>query len=260
MNMPPLPYLARIPGLRIESLRPAFTNAGLWDAFDPALVTLCSPDPQAFRPELERPNVLQVRLATNFKAARFASDDHNAMLVDLQNDIDAARFPIGDEPTALPIRLKVHDSLFVPFAKWAMLVAGNYRCVQERGMRSIAAAVNDDVTTARAVYEWTTRVCRKLGAEDEDLVPFAKYANAASSLTVPSSAARALSQGAVHIERVDRLVQAVGAHLGMRCDEIDRIVERVDAWVMSNLRQRRAGTSIGSPEREVARQDVLAPL
>jgi hypothetical protein len=260
MNMPPLPYLARLPGLRIESLRPAFTNAELWDAFDPALVTLCSPDPQAFRPEVERPNVLQVRLATNFKAARFASDDHNAMLVDLQNDIDAARFPIGGEARPLPVKLKVHDSLFVPFAKWAMLVAGNYRCVQERGMRSIAAAVNDDVTIARAVYEWTTRVCRKLGAEDDDLVPFAKYAKAASSLTVPSSAARALSQGAVHVERVDRLVQAVGAHLDMRCDEVDRIVDRVDAWVMSNLRQRRAGTSIGSLEREVARQDVLAPL
>ncbi len=234
MNMPPLPYLARVPGLDIAPLRSAYSDAAIWDEFDPAHVTLCSPDPQAFRPPNEKPNVLQVRLATNFKTAPFASQEHNAMLDALQTDIEAARFPIGDESVPLPVKLKVHESLHVPFAKWSMLLAGNYRCVQAQGMRSSAAAVHGEPETARAVYQWVAQVCKALGAKDEDLVPFEKYAAAASSLTAPSSAARALAAGAIHIERVDRLVQAVAAGLGMRSDEVDRTVELVDRWVASN--------------------------
>ena len=237
MNMPPLPYLRRVPGLDVEPLRDAYTDATVWQDFDPALVTLCSPDPQALRPENEKPNVLEVRLATNFKTAKFASDAHNAMLIGLQDDVERARFVVGDRALALPVKLKVHDSLFVPFAKWAMLLTGNYRCVQQSGMRSIAAAVNDDAATARGVYEWVTQVCTKLGADDDDLVAFDKYASAASSLGAPSSAARALAAGAVRIERVDRLVQAVAANLGMRSAEIDRTVGVVDSWLASN-RQR----------------------
>src|SRR4029077_7253267 len=46
MNMPPLPYLKRIPGLNAEPLKAAFTDAGVWDNFEPGRLTLCSPDPQ----------------------------------------------------------------------------------------------------------------------------------------------------------------------------------------------------------------------
>src|SRR4026208_2348097 len=45
MNMPPLPYLKRIPGLDTQPCRAAFTDATVWDSFDPELLTLCSPDP-----------------------------------------------------------------------------------------------------------------------------------------------------------------------------------------------------------------------
>jgi len=78
MNMPPLPYLKRISGLDAEACRDCYADATVWDGFDPDLMTLCSPDPQAFRPPEEPVNVLQVRLPTNFKAARFASDEHTA--------------------------------------------------------------------------------------------------------------------------------------------------------------------------------------
>ena len=71
MNMPPLPYLKRIPGLDASRLETAFTNARVWERFDPELMSLCSPDPQAFRPPDEKPNVLHVGLPTNFKAAVF---------------------------------------------------------------------------------------------------------------------------------------------------------------------------------------------
>ena len=76
MNMPPLPYLARIPGVSTKELRSCYTDPSVWDGFDPNFMTLCSPDPQAFRPPEEKVNVLQVRLPTNFKSARFPSDEH----------------------------------------------------------------------------------------------------------------------------------------------------------------------------------------
>src|SRR5687767_14367920 len=49
MNMPPLAYLRRIPGLDANALRAAYTDSTVWDNFDPAYITLCSPDPQADR-------------------------------------------------------------------------------------------------------------------------------------------------------------------------------------------------------------------
>ncbi|RMF01023.1 MAG: hypothetical protein D6773_10645, partial [Alphaproteobacteria bacterium] len=70
MNMPPLAYIRRIPGLDANTLVSAYTDPSVWDSFDPDLFTLCSPDPQAFRPPEEPLNVLQVTLPTNFKAAR----------------------------------------------------------------------------------------------------------------------------------------------------------------------------------------------
>jgi hypothetical protein len=234
MNMPPLPYLKRIPGLAAEALTPAYTDASVWTNFDPALVTLCSPDPQAFRPPEEKVNVLQVTLPTNFKAARFASEEHTALLRELAADIEAARYDAGDGPVELPVKLKVHDSVFVPLAKWAMLVAGNYRCVTPEGARPINEAVNGDKEAARSVYDWVRELCLQLGAAPEDLVPFDKYAAAAEVLVRPSSAARALYAGAPNIERVDRLVQLIGAQLGMRNEIVDETVTLVDAQLEAN--------------------------
>jgi hypothetical protein len=130
----------------------------------------------------------------------------------------------------------VHDSVFVPLAKWAMLLAGNYRCIQKDGMRSIKEAVHSDLETARAVYNWVVKLCLSLGAQEKDLVPFEKYAAAAQGLASPSSAARALFGGAPNIERVDRLVQGVAAQKGMRSDAVDQIVALVDARLEANRR------------------------
>src|SRR6201987_3300315 len=46
MNMPPLAYMRRIPGLNSDLLKPAYTAPEVWDHFDPDRITLCSPDPQ----------------------------------------------------------------------------------------------------------------------------------------------------------------------------------------------------------------------
>ena len=140
MNMPPLAYLRRIPGLDADALKPAYTDAGVWDNVDPSAITLCSPDPQAIRPPDEKVNVLQVTLPTNFKVARFPSEQHTAMLRQLQDEIEAIRLDTSEGKVELPVKLKVYDSLFVPLAKWAMLLAGNYRCVTKDGMRKIGRA------------------------------------------------------------------------------------------------------------------------
>ena len=237
MNMPPLPYVARIPGVNVEKCRPCYTDPTVWDRFDPKLMTLCSPDPQAFRPPEEKVNVLQVRLPTNFKAARFDSDAHTAILRKLEADIEAARFDAGDGKIELPVKLKVHDSVFVPLAKWSMLLAGNYRCVQREGMRSIKDAVHTDIEASRSVYTWVMKLCMSLGAAEKDLVPFEKYANAALSLLTPSSAARALANGARDIERTDRLVQTIAAQKGMQSDLVDQTVVLVDGWLEANRRK-----------------------
>jgi hypothetical protein len=237
MNMPPLTYLQRIPGLNADACRGCYTDSSVWDSFDPALLTLCSPDPQAFRPPEDKVNVLQVRLPTNFKAARFDADAHTAILRQLESDIEAARFDAGDGRIALPVKLKVHDSVFVPLAKWSMLIAGNYRCVQQDGIRSITDAVHSDIAAARAIYNWVVKLCMSLGAAEQDLVPFDKYAKAALLLTSPSSAARALAAGAPNIERVDRLVQTIAAQQGMWSDVVDQTVALVDGWLEANRKQ-----------------------
>lgn len=224
MNMPPLPYLRRIPALAAMELEEAYTNAQVWERFKPGLMSLCSPDPQAFRLSAQVPNVLYVGLPTNFKAATFADETHNAILRKLEADIDAVRLDGKD----VPVKLKVFDSLFVPLAKWSMLLTGNYRCITLHEPQSICEAVHNDLQLSRSIYDHVDAVARRLGADPKDQVPFDKYAKAAKSLLKPSSAARAVSNGAPFIERVDLLVKLISDQLGMPNAEVDRTVRIVD--------------------------------
>ena len=234
MNMPPLSYLKRIPGIDADTLTDCYTDASVWDRFEPALMTLCSPDPQAFRPPDQQVNVLQVGLPTNFKAAHFGAEANTGILRQLETDIAGLRYNHEGREIDLPVKLRVHDSVFVPLAKWSMLMAGNYRCVQKDGMRSIEDAVHTDLNATEAAYNWVVALCLALGGKREDFVPFEKYANAARSLRNPSSAARALAAGAPNIERVDLLIQKIAAQNGMQSDVVDETVELVDGWLEKN--------------------------
>ena len=230
MNMPPLPYLKRIPGLSTDGLEACYADPGVWKDFDPSMVTLASPDPQAFRPPDQPKNVLQVGLPTNFKAARFESGEATQILRNLERDIEDARY----DGVEIPVKLKVHESVFVPLAKWPMLIAGNYRCIKRDEMIPIKDAVHGDAATSRGVYDWVSKLCHGLGAEDEDLVPFEKYAKAAEGLGKPSSAARALFGGAEHIERVDCLVRRIARQQGQQSETLDEIVTLVDDRLARN--------------------------
>jgi hypothetical protein len=257
MNMPPLPYLQRIPVLSVDTLEACYADPRVWDGFDPSLTTLASPDPQAFRPPDRPKNVLQVGLPTNFKAARFGAEEPTALLRRLEADIEAARFDPSPQALSpeerrvrggaveIPVKLKVHDSVFVPLAKWPMLMAGNYRSIRQGGMISIQEAVHANVSKSREIYDWVWKLCTALGAEDADMVPFEKYAKAAESLAKPSSAARELSGGAENIERVDCLIRRIARQQGLQSDTLDEIVTLVDERLAKN-RAAGAATRHGS--------------
>lgn len=239
MNMPPLPFLKRIPALALEPLARCYTDPGVWRDFAPELVTLASPDPQAMRPPHQGKNVLDVGLPTNFKVAPFATQAHTRMLRRLQADIEASRFDAGDGPIDLPVKLKVHDSLFVPTAKWPMLLTGNYRCIGRDKTVSIREAVHADIEASRRIYEFVAKICRQLGAAEADLVPFEKYAQAAQGLRKPSSVARALLDGATQVERVDLLVQQIGRQQASSYGPLDEIVALTDDRLRANRARRR---------------------
>lgn len=265
MNMPPLPYLARLVAqnsltdlaIDLKNFRTAYAQADVWDAFDPACMTLSSPDPQAFRPVGEPVNVLQVALPTNFKVARFASEKHTQILQQLENDIEAVRYTHNGEALELPVKLKVFDSLFVPLAKWSMLLTGNYRCIQAEGMRPIKDAVLSDLAKSKDIYDWVAKLCVEMGAAPDDLVPFDKYAAAADGLAKPSSAARALAAGATHIERVDMIVQTFAAQLGLRHASVDQTVNDVNVWLEKNRANQRVVQFVVEAEVE-AEVEVVA--
>jgi hypothetical protein len=237
MNMPPLPYIKRIPGLDYDALKPAYTDPSVWDNFDPKKVTLNSPDPQAIRPPEEKLNFLLVTLPTNFKVAKFDDDKDTAILRQLEKDVEGARFDTPEGKIELPVKLKVYDSIFVPLAKWAMLCAGNYRCVLKDGIRTAQEAVHSDIETSRSVYNFVNDLCIRLGAKPEDLVPFEKYAAAAQSLTRPASAARALQNGAPNIERADKLVQLIAKQKGLSHPVLDATVALVDERLAANRKK-----------------------
>lgn len=230
MNMPPRPYLARIPSLQNADLDSCYDDAALWQAFEPGLISLCSPDPQAFRPPEEKANFLHVGLPTNFKAAMFEHEEHNVILRQLETDIAEVQLDGKD----VPVKLRVYDSLFVPMAKWSMLLTGNYRCVTPEGVRPIRDAVHSNIEESASMYAWVDAIAQKLGAAADDLVPFEKYAKAAENLLKPSSVARSIDGGSSSIERVDMLVQLVGNELGLRSDAVDSVVRVVNQRIAAN--------------------------
>lgn len=238
MNMPPLPFLQRMGQLSVQKLNECYRDPDVWSGFDPRVVTLCSPDPQAFRPSSQEPHVLQVGLATNFKAACFDDEASNGILFQLEQDIAQAKWLDTSQEVSqevdLPVKLKVHRSIYVPLAKWCMLMTGNYRCVLPQEICSIQNAVHQDLVLSESIYKWVEHICFMLGAAPTDMVPFEKYALATQSLLKPSSVARSLAAGAVDVERLDRLVQLIAQELGLDPSPATHTVNCVNGWLERN--------------------------
>ena len=129
----------------------------------------------------------------------------------MQADIEAVRYDPGDgEKIDLPVKLKVHDSIFVPLAKWAMLLTGNYRCVTADGAIDIKDAVHADPENSRSVYNWVMEVCEKLGASPERPGAVREIRRRRATGWCGRPRRRARSTTALpNIERTDRLVQLI---------------------------------------------------
>ena len=222
MNMPPLPYVKRIPGLDYDALKPAYTDPSVWDSFDPTTITLEQPrsagDPAAGREGQRAPghaaDQLQMRAGSTTTRARRSCASSSTTSTRRASIRRRARSSCRSSS-----RSTIRSSCRSPNGRCCC--AGNYRCVTKDGMRTAQEAVHSDIETSRSVYNFVFDLCVKLGAKPDDLVPFEKYAAAAQSLTRPASAARALQNGAPNIERADKLVQLIARQKGLSHPAID---------------------------------------
>ncbi len=246
MNMPPLPYVKRIPGLNYDALKPAYTDPQRLGQFRSGIADAVQPGPAGDPAAGGKGQRAPGDAADQFQGGALR-----------QREVDR-RFCASWSRKSTPCvtirrrarsscrcKLRVHDSIFVPLAKWAMLLAGNYRCVTKDGMRTAQEAVWSDIETSRSVYNFVNDLCVKIGAKPDDLVPFEKYAAAAQSLTRPASAARALQNGAPFIERADKLVQLIAKQKGLSHPAIDAQVALVDSRLDAN-RKKAAGITSSS--------------
>jgi hypothetical protein len=204
MNMPPPPFLERVPGLPRGIGRGAYRDAAVWAALPAERMTLASPDAQALRLDPAQPGQLTVTLASNLRFAPFARADDQALLRQVTRAASRVKTPSG----FFPVQFLTRMSVFTPLAKWPMLAVGNCRCVGagESAPRSIRDAVWDDLQLSRRLYDGVTAALVACGAPRAALVPFDSYAKAAQHLVRPSSLARALAHGATAVERIDLLV------------------------------------------------------
>ena len=233
MNLAPPPFLSRL-GIDVGDLGGVFHSAAVWSKFNPSKITLASPDPQAIRPDPSAPGRLLCTLPSNFKAAPFAIADDQALLQSLASDMSHLEVAVGSGSVRPPVALVASSSLFVPLAKWPMLIAGNCRCVLPTGMRTIAEAVLDDIEASAEIYEQVRQLTLRLGAREQDLVKFQNYADTASRLVRPSSLARAIEAGVFNVERIDRLVQNLLAAQGLAGNLVDPVVALIDRRLAQN--------------------------
>jgi len=243
MNLAPPPFLARL-GVDADKLNGVFHSTAVWAKFDPNKITLASPDPQAVRPDHAAPGLLICTLPSNFKAAPFAIAEDQLLLQQLASDMSRVEVVIGDATVRPPVALVASSSLFVPLAKWPMLITGNCRCVLETGVRSIAEAVLTDMEASTALYEQVRQLTLRLGAREQDLVSFQSYAETASRLVRPSSLARALEAGVCNVERIDRLISILFAEHGFAGRLIAPVVEMIETRLKRN---RMAAKDTGAP-------------
>ena len=93
-------------------------------------------------PKLEAASWVQLEIAKKIVAA--GGSDLDKLYQQAQSR--------GFRPVELPVKLKVHDSIFVPLAKWPMLIAGNYRCIRPNDMISIKEAVHGNIEASRQIW------------------------------------------------------------------------------------------------------------
>lgn len=238
MNMPLPPFFTGALQLDLGELSGVWQSPEIWSGFDSAKFSAASPDPQAMMIDDTQDLVVKVNHSTNIKAAPFENAEAQGMLQQLATSIGDLKVTFNGENHETGVRLIAHHHPLVSMAKWPMLITGNFRCWSSNGVVSIADAVHADLKSSAEIYAWTSAVCRELcvaaGIHDVPLVPFDRYAEAAHSLSLPSSLARGLSNGVPRVERVDKLLRTLAMSFDMQNTILDIIVSDVDRALAEN--------------------------
>ena len=238
MNMPLPIFLKGRLGLSTDELSGIWQSENAWQRLDAARFSAASPDPQAMMVQSSDVLSVHVNHAANIKVAPFTNAEDQRMLIALADSMDALRVRQGGNTHQLGVRLVAHSDPLVSMAKWPMLIAGNFRCWKSHGPISIADAVHADLYQSRFIYEWVGELCTALAREADlpapALVPFERYAQAAKSLTLPSSLARGLAAGATRVERVDLLLHGLADQRGLGNPVLNIIVDVVSQSLQNN--------------------------
>ncbi len=80
MNMPPLPYVRRIPGLNARFLKPAYTDPTVWDSFDPRNLDSVQSRPAGHPPAGRKGQRAAGHSADQFQSRAFEGRKATAML------------------------------------------------------------------------------------------------------------------------------------------------------------------------------------
>lgn len=228
MNIPPSIYLKNLKNFGNNQVNSFYKNHEIWDSFNINYITHCSADPQVYKPYPEKNNFINVRLASNFRIADFKDLDSSKSFQQISKNVNSTRFDNGEKKIRVPINFNIFDSVYVPLGKWPMLIAGNYRCLNQAKLISIKEAVYNNLDETEKIYNDVIKLCKSLGAKNEDLICFDNYKKAAWNLDAPSSVARSAYFGLKNFERVDKLIQFLSIEHDVTIYGLSKIIENFD--------------------------------
>tara|TARA_Y100000768_G_scaffold344759_1_gene291240 strand:- start:650 stop:1651 length:1002 start_codon:yes stop_codon:yes gene_type:complete len=216
MNIPLLNFLTNIIGIQnINNAEKIYSSIGCSDQFNSKLIINSNPEPQIF--SKNKFNDLSIRLGGVFRCSSLNMLDKETVAA-LTKTIT----------NGLPTRIKSYESPWVSLSKLPMLLVGNYRCLNNLKLQSIADTVYHDTSLSEKIYDQVVKIMKNLGAGREAIIPFKSYLKASINLDAPSSVCRAIVSGKHHVERADKLVQIMGHSIGFFSAEIDKIVQNID--------------------------------
>ena len=225
MNIPPSIYLKKFDVSNLNDLENIYVNNKSWKKFDQRFITHASADPQIYKPNTAKTNEVYVRLASNFKVADFEDIESSKILKEISDKIKLTRIVIENKSFRVPINFNIYKSKFVPISKWPMIITGNYRCLENKKLRSINEAVNEDLEYSKKIYNDVYNLCKKMGANDKDLIKFETYLKASKSLNAPSSVSRQAYSGNKNFERMDKLILFFSKKNNVKITGLEKILD-----------------------------------
>ena len=118
--------------------RGCYTDPRVWDSFDPKKMTLSSPDPQAIPSAGRQGQRAAGQAADQFqvRALRRRQGHRDRCATSRRTSRPPASTRRRRQDRIAGEAQGATNSIFVPLAKWSMLLAGNYRCITKDGMRT----------------------------------------------------------------------------------------------------------------------------